>query len=314
MRPAPPALTQRFLTAVSLAQEVHGGQWRAGTGIPYLAHLLVVTGLVLEDGGDEDQAIAAMLHDAVEDGGGQHVLDRIARTFGPRVAAIVEGCSDTVDGAPTERWIARKRRYLAHLPDVQDDAVLRVALADKVHNARSIVRDFRAEGHVMWERFTQKSAREQLWYYGGLLEFFERWRPGPLTEDLARAVAELAWLVARDQAQQARRPRLWVDPDLHHRQAPEGWVQVRTADEAITLLTTFPVDALSLQVAPEAHRIIGWLSEQSQAGRTDRWPSQGVSFHGQPTVALYQQLAAAIGERHRHEARIAPSHARTHAR
>ena len=88
----PPALTDRFLVAVALAQEVHGRQWRQGTEIPYLAHLLVVTGLVLEDGGDEDQAIAAMLHDAVEDGGGRVLLERIARRFGPRVARIVEGC------------------------------------------------------------------------------------------------------------------------------------------------------------------------------------------------------------------------------
>ena len=95
----PPALTERFLAAVALAQEVHGHVRRSGTEIPYLAHLLVVTGLVIEDGGDEDQAIAAMLHDAVEDGGGRAMLERIARSFGPRVAAVVEACSDTVDVA-----------------------------------------------------------------------------------------------------------------------------------------------------------------------------------------------------------------------
>jgi len=87
---------------------------------------------------------------------------------------------------------------------VTDDAIRRVALADKVHNARSIVRDYREEGHRLWERFTQKTAREQLWYYGGLLAFFEQRRPGPLTEDLWRAVGELAWLVARDDAQRLR--------------------------------------------------------------------------------------------------------------
>ena len=98
----------------------------------------------------------------------------------------------------TEPWIERKRRYLAHLPAVEDDATLRVALADKVHNARSIVRDYREEGQALWTRFPHRSAREQLWYYSGLVEFFERRRPGPLTEDLWRAVGELAWLVARD--------------------------------------------------------------------------------------------------------------------
>ncbi|MGZ4232491.1 MAG: HD domain-containing protein [Solirubrobacteraceae bacterium] len=193
-------MTERFLAAVALASEVHGRQRRTGTEIPYLAHLLVVTGLVIEDGGDEDQAIAAMLHDAVEDGGGRPMLDRIERNFGARVAEIVEGCSDTVDVDPAEPWIERKRRYLAHLPLVTDDAILRVALADKVHNARSIVRDYRQEGHRLWERFTQKTAREQLWYYGGLVEFFQQRRPGPLTEDLCRAVGELAWLIEHDSA------------------------------------------------------------------------------------------------------------------
>ena len=102
------------------------------------------------------------------------MLDRIAQRFGPRVAAIVEECSDTVDvGDQSEPWIERKRRYLAHLPEIDDDSVLRVALADKVHNARSIVRDYREEGHALWDRFTQKTARQQLWYDGGLLVFFE---------------------------------------------------------------------------------------------------------------------------------------------
>jgi (p)ppGpp synthase/HD superfamily hydrolase len=201
MAAAPPSLTERFLAAVGMAQDVHGEQRRTGTEIPYMAHLLVVTGLVLEDGGDEDQAIAAMLHDSVEDGGGRPMLDRIAQTFGRRVAAIVEGCSDTVDGEPQEPWIERKRRYLAHLPVVEDDAILRVALADKVHNARSLVRDYREEGQALWARFQHRSAREQLWYYSGLVEFFVRRRPGPLTEDLWRAVGDLACLVARDEAQ-----------------------------------------------------------------------------------------------------------------
>jgi (p)ppGpp synthase/HD superfamily hydrolase len=198
MRHELPALTTRFLAAMGLAQEVHGHERRTGTEIPYVAHLLVVTGLVIEDGGDEDEAIAALLHDAVEDGGGRALLERIERAFGAHVAAIVEGCSDTVDEGPAESWIERKRRYLAHLPDVTDDAILRVALADKVHNARSIVRDYREEGHALWERFTQKTAGDQLWYYSGLLTFFQERRPGPLTEDLRRAVAELAWLVAQD--------------------------------------------------------------------------------------------------------------------
>lgn len=125
---AVPALTEQFRAAVRPAQEIHGHQRRPGTETPYLAHLLVVTGLVLEDrgDGDEDQAIAAMLHHSVEDGGGRPMLERTAR-----------------------RWIERKRRYLRHLATVDDDAILRVALADKVHNARSIVRDCRREGHAL---------------------------------------------------------------------------------------------------------------------------------------------------------------------
>jgi (p)ppGpp synthase/HD superfamily hydrolase len=159
--------------------------------------VLVVTGLIVEDGGDEDQAIGAMLHDAVEDGVRPALVERIRSHFGSRVAAIVEGCSDSIEAEPGHAWTERKRRYLAHLPGVTDDGILCVALADKVHNARSIVRDYRVEGHALWDRFTQTTTRDQLWYYSGLLAFVERRRPGPLTEDLRGAVAELAWLVAR---------------------------------------------------------------------------------------------------------------------
>ncbi len=291
---APPSLGERFLAAVSLAEEVHGHERRTGTEIPYLAHLLVVTGLVIEDGGDEDQAIAAMLHDAVEDGGGRAMLERIARRFGPRVAEIVEGCSDSVDIDPTEGWIERKRRYLAHLPGVSDDAILRVALADKVHNARSIVRDYREEGHALWERFTQKTARDQLWYYDGLLAFFERRRPGPLTQDLRRAVGELAWLVALDDARRAEAVRIWLDPDLHGAQAPEGWIQARTADEAIELLDTYDVIALSIGGQSDPHTISDWLVEQAETAGRDRWPRERISLHGNPSDADVEQLDRAI--------------------
>jgi hypothetical protein len=280
----PPALTGRFLAAVALAAEVHGEERRTGTEIPYLAHLLVVCGLVLEDGGDEDQAIAAMLHDAVEDGGGQAMLGRIQHGFGPRVAAIVESCSDNVEGDSAEPWIERKRRYLGHLSRVTDDGVLRVALADKVHNARSIVRDYREEGHPLWERFTPRTAHEQLWYYGGLLAFFERRRPGPLTEDLRRAVSELAWLVARDDAQRQLRRRVWLDRDLHMGQAPPGWIQVLTAAEAIQLLDEFIVHELSLPPGSEADAVVDWLIEQESADR-DPWPVERLVFHGDDTDA-----------------------------
>jgi (p)ppGpp synthase/HD superfamily hydrolase len=192
----PPDLTERFLAAVALAEEIHGRQRRQGTQIPYLAHLLVVAGLVIEDGGDEDEAVAAMLHDAVEDGGGRVVLERIDTSFGPRVRQIVKDLSDAIDPQDSARpWIERKRRYLEHLRECEDPSVLRVGLADKVHNARSHVRDFRAEGNALWARYEQRTAEDQLWYYRSLVELFERKRPGPLTEDLSQAVEELATLV-----------------------------------------------------------------------------------------------------------------------
>jgi (p)ppGpp synthase/HD superfamily hydrolase len=198
-----PTLSGRFLAAVGLAASVHDGR-RLGTEIPYMAHLLVVTGLVLEDGGSEDEAIAAMLHDCVEDGGGRALLERLRVEFGERVAEIVAACSDSLDPESDMRsWRERKADYLAHLPDVDDDGVLRVALADKVHNARSIVREYRSDGHMLWERFTNKSAADQLWYYDELLSFFSERRPGPMVEDLQRAVDELAELLAADALQTA---------------------------------------------------------------------------------------------------------------
>jgi (p)ppGpp synthase/HD superfamily hydrolase len=198
--PPPPVLTERFFAAAALANEVHGGHRRLGTQVPYAAHLLIVTGLVLEDGGDETQAIAALLHDAVEDGGGRPMLERIRHAFGRDVAAIVEACSDSLDGDDSGTWRQRKEAYLAHLPAVTDDAVLRVALADKVHNARSIVRDYRAEGHALWDRFTNKTLDDQLWYYRALLDFFGERHPGPLVEDLRRALSELEDLARDDPA------------------------------------------------------------------------------------------------------------------
>lgn len=192
----PPHLGLRFFEAAALANDVHGGRRRMGTEIPYAAHLLIVAGLVLEDGGDETQAIAALLHDAAEDGGGRPMLEHFRYRFGEDVAAIVEGCSDSLDADDRRSWRERKKAYLAHLPNVTDDAILRVCLADKVHNARSIVRDYRAEGTALWERFTNKTLDDQLWYYRCLLEFFEARRPGPLVEDLRHALREIEDIAA----------------------------------------------------------------------------------------------------------------------
>jgi (p)ppGpp synthase/HD superfamily hydrolase len=197
---APPQLTDRFDAALALARETHGRERRSGTCIPFMAHLLVVTGLVFEDGGDEDEAIAAMLHDSVEDGGGAAMLERIERTFGAHVAEIVAGCSDNLDGGDGEPWVERKRRYLDHLARTDDAAILRVSLADKVHNAASIVRELRTDPDALFQRAPEKSAEDRVWYYGRLLELFSARRPGPLTEDLRRAVAEMRDLAAPGQA------------------------------------------------------------------------------------------------------------------
>jgi len=196
--PPPPQLTDRFFAAAALANEVHGGHRRPGTQIPYAAHLMIVAGLVLEDGGDETQAIAALLHDAAEDGGGRPMLDRIRSEFGDEVAAIVEGCSDNLDPDDQRSWRERKADCLTDLADVTDRATLRVALADKVHNARSIVRDCRSEGNKLWDRLTDKTVDDQLWYYRALLEFFDTRQPGPLVEDLRHALRELEELVTDD--------------------------------------------------------------------------------------------------------------------
>src|SRR3954464_12360586 len=117
---------QDLAAALELAARVHGPGGRKGTGGPHLAHPLAVTGLVLEDGGTEEEAIAALLHDSVEEGGGRPLLEQIGERFGPRVAEVGEGCSDEIDGPLPGSWRDRKQRYLDHLPEVDDDAVLRV--------------------------------------------------------------------------------------------------------------------------------------------------------------------------------------------
>ena len=188
-------LSERFDKAVALARTLHGGQVRKGTAIPYLAHLLAVAALVLEDGGDEDEAIAALLHDAVEDQGGARRLDQIRQLFGHRVADIVDGCTDA-EVEPKPPWRQRKERYLEHLRQTDRYDVLRVSLADKLHNARAIVSDLREQGPELWRRFTTGSAKDQLWYYGELVRAFEARRPGRMTEELRLTVEEMERLAA----------------------------------------------------------------------------------------------------------------------
>jgi (p)ppGpp synthase/HD superfamily hydrolase len=183
-------LGARFEAALVEAARLHADQVRKQTNVPYVSHLLAVCGLVLEDGGDEDEAIAALLHDAVEDQGGAPTLQRIREAFGDRVADIVDGCSDT-DQTPKPPWRARKEAYLAHLADpATTPSVLRVSAADKLHNARSVLSDRRDAGDAVWDRFNA-GKDDQLWYYRSLVEIFRRRMPGGLTEQLADAVEEL---------------------------------------------------------------------------------------------------------------------------
>ena len=185
---AEPLLTERFAEALAYAVEVHATQLRKGTDIPYVSHLLGVCSLVLEDGGSEDEAVAALLHDAAEDAGGQETLDEIERRFGADVAQIVEGLSDTIED-PKPPWRPRKQAYLAHLEDASPSE-LRVSLADKLHNARATLYDFRAHGDSVWSRFAGRKDGT-VWYHGELARAFMKLHPGPLADEYLRTVEQL---------------------------------------------------------------------------------------------------------------------------
>jgi (p)ppGpp synthase/HD superfamily hydrolase len=203
-RPAkgsPPDLGVRFEKALIFAKRKHAGQTRKKTAVPYISHLLGVAGLVLEAGGDEDLAIAALLHDVVEDCGGAPMLKELRRQFGRRVAHVVEGCTDT-DVTPKPPWRKRKEDYLKHLRRTDADTRL-VSAADKLHNARSILIDYRDAGESSWERF-QGKRDGTLWYYRALVKELERNRPNRLTRELKRVVRELQAASARKRSTSAR--------------------------------------------------------------------------------------------------------------
>ena len=181
-------LTRRFTEAAEYARAHHEADVRKSTTIPYLSHLLAVSALVIENGRSEPQAIAALLHDVVEDGGGEAALAEIADRFGSDVAAIVAGCSDTT-AAVKEDWQVRKDRYLEHLELAGPDVLL-VSASDKVHNAASILADLREHGHQTWARFN-RGPQHQLWYYGALRDVFLRRLPGRLADELDRTVRDI---------------------------------------------------------------------------------------------------------------------------
>jgi GTP pyrophosphokinase len=181
-------LGPRFLRAFLFAAEKHAGQGRKASTVPYIAHLMGVASLVLEAGGDEDLAIAALLHDVVEDCGGAPMLKEVRRRFGKRVANIVEGCTDT-DIDPKPPWRERKENYLRHLRNADPDTRL-VSAADKLHNVRSILTDYRDVGESIWARFN--GGRDgTLWYYRVLLDEFLRRKPNRITRELELAVNDL---------------------------------------------------------------------------------------------------------------------------
>jgi (p)ppGpp synthase/HD superfamily hydrolase len=181
-------LTSRFNDALQYAVQLHAGQVRKVSGEPYVAHLLGVTSIALDYGADDDEAIAALLHDAIEDQGGIATGEEIQRRFGPAVAAIVRGCTDS-DTKPKPPWQERKDAFLARLAHASPSIRLVVA-ADKLHNVRSLLRDYRSQGEAIWRHF--KGGREKtLWYYRAVAEVLKISGTTPLVEELDRAVAEL---------------------------------------------------------------------------------------------------------------------------
>jgi (p)ppGpp synthase/HD superfamily hydrolase len=192
--PKPITLGPRFLRAFLFAAEKHKDQPRKTTTIPYIAHLMGVASLVLEAGGDEDLAIAALLHDVVEDCGGAPMLKEVRRRFGGRVAKVVEGCTDA-DSYPKPPWRERKEKYIEHLKSADAETRL-VSAADKLNNVRSILSDYRADGESIWSRFN--GGREgTLWYYRTLRDEFLRRPLNRITRDFDLAVNELEGLSAR---------------------------------------------------------------------------------------------------------------------
>jgi (p)ppGpp synthase/HD superfamily hydrolase len=181
-------LSPRFTAALSYAAELHQQQERKVSGVPYVAHLLRVTGIVLEYGGNEDEAIAGLLHDAVEDQGGLPVLEEIRGRFGETVAETVWGCTDSYT-RPKPPWRERKLAHIEHVRAASPSVRLVVA-ADKLDNARSLVRDYRIRGEALWGFF--HGGREgTLWYYQAMLEVLKGGTPDALAEEIGRALEEL---------------------------------------------------------------------------------------------------------------------------
>jgi (p)ppGpp synthase/HD superfamily hydrolase len=181
-------LTKRFLDALGYSFGLHRNQLRKATGVPYFAHIMGTTALVIENGGDEDEAIAALLHDSVEDQGGLPVLDEIRRLFGDRVAEIVDGCTDAYS-IPKRPWRERKEIYLEKLASA-DLKTRRVSLADKLHNARCLLDTIIIDGEKTWSRFNG-GKQGTLWYYRSLVDVFNMTGSDAMTVEFTRVVHEI---------------------------------------------------------------------------------------------------------------------------
>ncbi|AKG20732.1 HD domain-containing protein [Calothrix sp. 336/3] len=179
-------LSDKFATALVYATRLHSQQRRKISGVPYISHLLSVCALVLEAGGTETEAIAALLHDAIEDQGGSQTREEIREIFGNQVVEIIDGCTEC-DTYPKPPWQERKRKYITNLRQASASVRL-VSLADKLHNARSLLLDSRHKGSEIWQEF-QTGKQGTLWFYRELLQVYQG--HGVLTEEFARSLAEL---------------------------------------------------------------------------------------------------------------------------
>ena len=179
---------EKFERALVYASRLHKDQCRKGTGIPYITHLLAVAAIVGENGGTEDEVVAALLHDAAEDQGGLATLEDIRARFGNEVAQIVEGCTDTYED-PKSPWRERKEAYVTHLSGAPGSVRL-VSSADKLHNASTVLSDYRALGEDLWKRFNG-GKEGTLWYYRAIIDSLRTGNDLPVVEELARVVTEL---------------------------------------------------------------------------------------------------------------------------
>jgi len=186
--------SDRFVRAFALAEALHRPQRRKGSDVPYITHLMAVAALVGEYGGDEDQVVAALLHDAVEDQGGSATLRRIRDEFGDAVARYVEACSDAHD-EPKGPWLQRKQTFLAALRDAPTEVKLIVA-ADKLHNVRTLIKDHHEVGDRLWDRFTGRK-QGTLWYYRQSLDALAAGWDHPILRALRETVEQLEELGAR---------------------------------------------------------------------------------------------------------------------